>query len=337
MTGAFAPSDPPPRPSFDRARVVAYLALVLLGVVTLAVRVGWIHAGTGVGGGSYIYLRGFTDEQQSISVALDHDGRIHALNVQLIGLCENGGRYSVGWSPESPRIPFRSNVSGIVAHEYGEQRSAAGVVSRTVAGTTARVEHGGENAAGNVRYQTIFRYPDGRRLRCDSGYVHWEVNRTGNANGAKLTGPPGSFPPVSSLAGAAPLEQLQFASVVDNTCGTTYDENQVRKLRRRRAHETLISQQAAGIVDHERQYIAISRLGRPPSAAGLYQAWLANMLERIRLEWRALRQRAQRKLQRSEMTLAKVNFLKVEGDSLGQEFGLRVCTSNGPLRVTAGT
>jgi hypothetical protein len=36
------------------------------------------------------------------------------------------------------------------------------------------------------------------------------------------------------------------------------------------------------------------------------------------------------------MTLAKVGFMKVQGDALGQEFGLRVCTSNGPLRHRVG-
>jgi len=312
------------------------LALVLT-LVALAVHLGLIHTGSdAANGSSYINLRGSTEEQQPMSVTLDHHDQIQALNVHLIGVCENGGRYSIGWSPNSPRISFRSSASGIVAHEYAQQRSAAGIVSHTVVGTTARVENGGDNAVGNLRYQTTFRYPDGRRLRCDSGYVHWAVNRTGSANGAELTGPPGSFPPVSSLAAAAPPAQLRFASIVDHTCSSTYNKNQVRQLRRRQMHEPLILQQEAGIVDHERQYIAISRLGQPPTAAGLYRAWLANMLERIRLEGLALRERAKGKTQHSEMTLAQVSFMKVRGDALGQEFGLRICTSNGPLRHTVG-
>ncbi len=336
MRSASAPGDSSPRRSIDRVQWVLRFALGLVlvaALVALAVHVGLIHKGSQAsGGGSYIDLRGSTEEQQPISVTLDHHGRIQALHVQLIGLCENGGRQSIGWSPDSPRIPFQSNVNGIVAHEYGEQRSAIGIVSHTVVGTTAHVVQGGGSAAGDVRYQTTFRYPDGHQLRCDSGYVRWGVNRTGTANGAESAGPPGSFPPVSSLAAAAPPGQLRFASEVDKICAVTYNENQVRELRRLRAHEASISRREAGILDHERQYIAIDRLGPPPSAPNLYGAWLTNMLGRIKLEWLALRQRAQGKTRRSEITLAEVSFMKVRGDSLGQEFGLRLCTSNGPLR-----
>ena len=60
------------------------------------------------------------------------------------------------------------------------------------------------------------------------------------------------------------------------------------------------------------------------------------MLERIRLEASALRARARGDIRVSQATLAKGQFLKVEGDAVGQEFGMRVCTSNGPLRSTGG-
>jgi hypothetical protein len=71
---------------------------------------------------------------------------------------------------------------------------------------------------------------------------------------------------------------------------------------------------------------------RRPEAAALHGSWRANMRERIRLEWTVL-QRVRKSIRAARAVLAKVAFLKVEGDSLGQEFGLRICTSNGQLRA----
>ncbi len=329
MASAFG--EPSGRRPVERVRVIVYPALVVLAIAVVAVRISHPHASQAAGNTANVNLRGRTEEQQPVAVTLGYHGEIRSLHVHLSGMCENGGEYRISWEPESPRIPFQSGTSGIVAHESAAQRSSTGIVSHTLLGTTAHVEAGDGSAAGDVRFQTTFRYPDGRALHCDSGFVHWEANRSGSADGER-PGVPGAYPLVSSLAVGAPRGQLRFAALVDEACRQTGNNGFLLELRRRRRHVPLKSQEAAAVLDHARQYIAIGRLGQPSTGRGIYQAWLANMRERIRLEWEALSQRARREAQRAEMTISRVAFLKVQGDALGQEFGLRVCTSNGPLR-----
>lgn len=315
--------------SGDRWRVVVYPVLVLLALGTLAAHVGWLGA-SGAVAKAYRTLRGQTDEQQSILVEVEGHNRIHAIKVELVGLCENGGRYTVGWAPDSPRIPFRDSPRGSVARETGQRLSKDGMASRTVAWTTARVGPRGGAAWGDVRYKTSFRYPDGRRLHCDSGYVHWSAGQAEAANGI---GPneAGRFPPVVSLAISPSPARRRFALALDRTCAVTSNEIGVRKRLRRQAHEAPIARFKAWVADHQRQYDAITRLGPTPEATDLYRSWRANMRARIHLEWVAL-QRAPHDRTGADAVLSEVEFLKIEGDSLGQEFGLRICTSNGPLR-----
>ena len=92
-----------------------------------------------------------------------------------------------------------------------------------------------------------------------------------------------------------------------------------------------MKRQSAVVADHERQYLAIARLGEPLTAVAVYRDWRSNMHERIRLESLAVLQRDGGSRKRSEATLAHVGFLKIVGNARGEEFGLRVCTSNGPL------
>lgn len=323
MASAFGSEDPAPRRSADRVRVIVYPAVVLLAVGALALRAGWINTRAAAGSPRYVQLRGLTDERQPMSVWLDSGGRVHELAVKLIGLCENGGSQPLGWSPESPRITFGATAGGIFAREYNSVQPVGGVPSHSVVWTTARFGKGDSSASGELRFQTTFVYPDGRRLRCDSGYVPWAVNRIGIANGSSV--------PVPSLAVGAPPTQLRFAALVDETCETTYEEGAERQLRRDQEDEPLMQRQRAVVADHERQYLAIARLGEPSTAVGVYRDWLSNMHERIRLESLAVLQRDGGSRKRSEATLAHVGYLKIVGNARGEEFGLRVCTSNGPL------
>ncbi len=334
MASAFG--EPPRRHPVDRVRMVLYPALLLLAIAVVALRVTHPHASQAAQDTSNVNLRGLTEEQQPVAVTLSRGGEIRSLHVHLIGICENGGEYRIGWEPESPRIPFRSGTSGIVAHESAEKRSSSGIVSDTLAGTSAHVEAGDQGVSGDVRFQTTFRYPGGRILRCDSGFIHWAANRSGTANGEPRGGP-GSYPLVSSLAVGATPGQLRFAALVDETCAASWNRDLLLERRRRRMHEPAKEQQAALVLDHAREYLSIGRLGRPSTRTGLYQRWLANMLERIRLESAAVAQSGKGKTRSAEVTFSKVEYLKVVGDALGQEFGLRVCTSNGPLRRRAGS
>jgi hypothetical protein len=65
----------------------------------------------------------------------------------------------------------------------------------------------------------------------------------------------------------------------------------------------------------------------------LYTRWLANMRRRIKLERQYLTQWRRGSQRAKATTSAEINFLKLRANSLGQEFGLQVCTSNGPFRT----
>jgi hypothetical protein len=313
----------------DRVRLVVYAVLFVLALAALALRARWIDASTAASAKAYIVLRGETDEQQPISVELERRRRIHSLNVQLSGLCENGGRYMVGWSPDTPRIPFRASPQGLVAREYGKRVSSGGIVSRTVVWTTAHLAPRAAAADGDLRYQTTFRYPDGHRLRCDSGYVHWSASR---GRGPSASGQDRlSYAPVASLAISPSRARLAFAAAVDHVCAVTYNEQRVPERRPRSGRDAAILRLLERVLRHQHEYDEIARLGAPPEASGLYRAWRLNMRERIGLEWLAAR-RARANVRGGRAALFEVQFLKIEGDSLGQEFGLRICTSNGPLR-----
>lgn len=76
------------------------------------------------------------------------------------------------------------------------------------------------------------------------------------------------------------------------------------------------------------QLRSIERLGQPPQARAVYDAWLANFRRRVGVEHGAVVLEAQGRVAAAKRAAASVIALKAQGDVLGQEFGLVRCTSN---------
>lgn len=79
---------------------------------------------------------------------------------------------------------------------------------------------------------------------------------------------------------------------------------------------------------HGWQYDQLARLGLPPQARSVYDAWLANFRQRVLDERRGAVLEAHGRMAAAKRVAASVTALKAKGDVLGQEFGLVRCTSN---------
>jgi hypothetical protein len=170
--------------SVDRVRLAVYPAVLILVTVTVAARLGWFGAGSGAAAvrpAQLVVLSGKTSEGRPIFVFVDRKGEIRSLETTLMGVCANGRTYGIGWSPDSPRIPFRRTAAGVVAYEFKTQEDSSGVTSHTYASTTAQM-HRSSSITGDASYHAVFRYPGGRQLSCDSGFIHWTAHRPGAAN-----------------------------------------------------------------------------------------------------------------------------------------------------------
>jgi hypothetical protein len=168
--------------SLDTTRLIVYPALGLLALATLAARAGWFATGSSAGPDPTTVLYGETAQHQRIAVSVDRHGNILALQTQLIGVCRNGQRYPVAWSPNSPRIPFVHTPAGVFVQEVSTQKLSGGVTSRITATTIAHVH--GREISGDAGYDGAFRYPRGAQQWCSSDNVHW----TAYAPGAKAHG-----------------------------------------------------------------------------------------------------------------------------------------------------
>jgi hypothetical protein len=150
--------------------------------------------------------------------------------------------------------------------------------------------------------------------------------------------PRGSFhyDPVPSTAGEVSPARRRFIARADQTCVRTYNRGQADEAAF--ARRVALRPDARELVTrfyvrwHTGQYRALRALGEPPEARLAYRGWLANFGARVRLEARyAPLMRAGRAAE-AQATLEQVNALKARGNMLGQRFGLRLCTSNGPGR-----
>ena len=144
------------------------------------------------------------------------------------------------------------------------------------------------------------------------------------------------YDPVPSTAGEVSPARRRFIARADQTCVRTY--NRGRADEAAYARRVALRPDARELVTrfyvrwHTGQYRALRALGKPPEARLAYRRWLDNLGARVRLEARyAPLMRAGRAAE-AQATLEQVNGLKARGNMLGQRFGLRLCTSNGPGR-----
>lgn len=142
------------------------------------------------------------------------------------------------------------------------------------------------------------------------------------------------IPPAPSLAGEVSSARQDFIEQVDSTCARTYNAGRARQARyadkvaRRPDANVLVSAFYVGW--HTDQYRELRALGDPPEARAAYTAWLDNFGERVRLEGGYVPLLRAGRIADSQALEQRVLVLKAEGNRLGQRFGLRICSSNGP-------
>jgi hypothetical protein len=144
----------------------------------------------------------------------------------------------------------------------------------------------------------------------------------------------GAYPPAPSLAAHVSAARQHFIDRVDQTCARTFNAGNARQARyaekvaRRPDARVLVT--AFYVSWHTDEYRQLRALGDPPEARTEYAAWIDNFGERVRLESGYvpfMRAGGTANVQALEQ---RVTALKETGNRLGQRFGLRVCTSNGP-------
>jgi uncharacterized RDD family membrane protein YckC len=149
---------------------------------------------------------------------------------------------------------------------------------------------------------------------------------------------PNSYPPADSLAGEMTPAWRAFAYEVDRACATNFNDGQ-RELAALDAqvetHGMSTNQAEAAYrfiqAEHQqRTYDAIAALGQPPAKPRLFSRWLANVGRRAELMRQTGRAWLQGDRRLTQVRSLRIIALKIDADWLGQHFGLRICTSNGP-------
>ena len=128
----------------------------------------------------------------------------------------------------------------------------------------------------------------------------------------------------------------RFIERTDQTCAITYGATNAaaRAMSAAQGDPTLRADAYRAYLEaHADQLRAIEGLGRPPDGVVSHSRWLDNFRMRVRLERELLRRLESGALEEANAIDARIGRLKVAGNTLGQRFGLRICTSNGPDRT----
>lgn len=312
-----------------------FLVALALAVVALGVRYTVL---TGAGAGALsrqdiTLLEGVTGQGTKIELGIvDH--RIYRLRTSLSARCRGGSSVEETWSP-AEHAPVHFTVVGrtfttVERASPTYKNGEVGRVAFTIRGTLTA----NGTAQGTIRL--VGRYYRGEQEwnACDSLDVAWAV---GPRARARLSAVPLGrqiseyYAAVPSLAVDVSPARRRFIARVDETCVGTYDrmwqiQQQVAARYRYSSDATLIDS-AAYFDLHAWQLRSILRLGRPPQARALYDAWLANFRQRVLVERHVLMLYA--KGAAYKRALASYGPLKTRGNLLGQKFGLTRCTSNG--------
>ncbi len=125
----------------------------------------------------------------------------------------------------------------------------------------------------------------------------------------------------------------RFIARVDATCSGTYrllmEAEGAAVARNGFVPDARLLNDADYVELHARQYQALVRLGQPPPARPLYDAWLADFRQRVLVERQVVILEARGQTSAAKRAAASVDTMKGRGNLLGQEFGLVGCTSNG--------
>jgi hypothetical protein len=155
------------------------------------------------------------------------------------------------------------------------------------------------------------------------------------------------YPPADSRARGMTPSWQRFASQVDRACGVYYNAGLQERdaMELRAGFEQWSDRKEAAVgwaVEADAQlakYRAIVALGRPPAEPALFRQWLDNVGLRGRLMLAVSRAWAGGDHAVVDRLADRILRLKATANRLGQRFGLRICTSNGPGRhpVPAGS
>jgi hypothetical protein len=141
------------------------------------------------------------------------------------------------------------------------------------------------------------------------------------------------YAPVPSLAGRISSARRRFIELTDRTCAVTYASPNAAARAMRAAQGDPDLRADAYLEAHTDQLRAIEDLGPPPDGVASHRRWLDNFRERVRLEGELLRRLESGALEEADAIDARIGRLKLAGNTMGQRFGLRICTSNGPDRT----
>jgi hypothetical protein len=146
------------------------------------------------------------------------------------------------------------------------------------------------------------------------------------------------YSPAPSLAGEMTPEWRDFAEQVDRACASNFNAGQSElanldeEIQERGLTEDEGEAEYRFIQAKHQQdtYDEIAGFGEPPARPELFHQWLENVGTRAHL----MRAIGQAWLAGDERLIAvrnlRLDALKIDADWLGQHFGLRICTSNGP-------
>jgi hypothetical protein len=299
--------------------------------------VGAIYARRGEDSAAGHRIAGLTGQRQGIEFRLDARGRAHAFATKIFTQCAGAPERPGTWSPaDNEPVPFTWHGQQLTVREastfvYGD--GVTGVARNALQANTA---HG--FIEGSMR--SVWRFArDGREyVVCDSGYVPFTA---GDSFSDRLP----RVRPVRqpwTLYPARPAEprwlspwRWLFARRVDRTCVRTardlegaYDEAASRL---HDAPDGLVRARAVYVRGHADQVAALIRLGDAPADRSTYGAWLANFKRRVTLERRQLELMRRHDLAGAAALAAHLATLKARGNAAGIAFGLRECTSNGPV------
>jgi hypothetical protein len=136
------------------------------------------------------------------------------------------------------------------------------------------------------------------------------------------------YAPAQSLAGPMSDEWRDFADTVDQACARNFNAMQVDL-----ANTSTDSEGWHVQYVHElATYREVSALGEPPERADLLHQWLANVRHRTELMQIVSQSLARGDQARAQVAEERITAAKIDANWIGQHFGLRICTSNGPGR-----
>jgi hypothetical protein len=136
------------------------------------------------------------------------------------------------------------------------------------------------------------------------------------------------YAPAESLAGPMTPEWRDFADEVDHACARNFNAMQEEL-----ATATTDSEGWHIQYLHQSQtYRDVLALGEPPARQDLFHRWLTNVGQRARMMEAVSQALARGDRTQAEVTVERINAAKIDANWLGQHFGLRICTSNGPGR-----